>query len=84
MRPFVGSRRRWDDNIKINIQKIGCNKKEYIPLNQENVQWWNAENDHILNHQVVTVKPFFCSKATKQNITQIVLFSLTLGSGIFF
>jgi hypothetical protein len=49
-----------------------------MPLNQESVQWRNAENDHILNYLVATVKPFFCSYATKQNITQILLLSLIL------
>jgi hypothetical protein len=68
----VGSRKIWDDNIKINVETTGCNEKDCIPLNQKNVQWGNAE-DHIINHQVVTVKLFFCLNLTKQNITQKVL-----------
>jgi hypothetical protein len=34
-------RRRWEDNIKLDLREIGAN---WIPLAQDRVQWWAFVN----------------------------------------
>jgi hypothetical protein len=34
-RPLVGPRRRWEDNIKTDIQEVGCGGLEWIDLAQD-------------------------------------------------
>jgi hypothetical protein len=31
-RPFGRSRRRWEENIKIDLQEVGCEGKDWIDL----------------------------------------------------
>ena len=31
-RPLGGSRRRWEDNIKMDLQEIGCRRIDWIEL----------------------------------------------------
>ena len=32
-------RRRWEDNIKMNIQKVGCGSMDWIELTQDRDRW---------------------------------------------
>jgi len=38
-RPFGRTRRRWEDDIKMNLQKVGCAGVEWIELAQDRGRW---------------------------------------------
>ena len=38
-RPLGRSRRRWDDNIKMDIQEVGCGSVVWIELAQDRYRW---------------------------------------------
>jgi hypothetical protein len=38
-RPLGGPRRRWEDNIKTDIQEVGCGGMEWIDLAQDTERW---------------------------------------------
>jgi hypothetical protein len=38
-RPLGGPRRRWVDNIKMNLREIGWNDMDWIDLAQDRDQW---------------------------------------------
>jgi hypothetical protein len=38
-RPLVRPRRRWDDNIKMDLREIGIDGVNWIQLAQDRVQW---------------------------------------------
>jgi 3-oxoacyl-ACP reductase-like protein len=43
-RPLGRSRRRWEDNIKIDLQEMGCVGTEWIELAQDKKSWWALVN----------------------------------------
>jgi hypothetical protein len=50
-RPLGRPRHRWEDNIKLDLRKIGINGGNWIQLAQERVQWQAFENT-VMNPQV--------------------------------
>ena len=38
-RPFRRPRRRWEDNIKIDLQEVGCRGVDWIELAQDRDRW---------------------------------------------
>ena len=38
-RPLERPRRRWDDNIKMDLQEVGCGSKDWIELSQDRERW---------------------------------------------
>ena len=44
-------RRRWKDNIKMDIQGVGCGGMNWIHLAQE-MERWRALVNVVMNHQV--------------------------------
>ena len=38
-RPLGRSRRRWEDNIKIDLQEVGCEGMDWIVLAQDRDRW---------------------------------------------
>jgi hypothetical protein len=38
-RPLGKSRRRWVDNIKMDLREIGCDDRDWIDLAQDREQW---------------------------------------------
>ena len=38
-RPLGRSRRRWEDNIKVNLQEVGCESMDWIVLAQDRDRW---------------------------------------------
>ena len=38
-RPLGSLRRRWNDNIKIDLQEVGCEGMEWIELVQDRDRW---------------------------------------------
>jgi hypothetical protein len=37
-------RLRWEDNIKIDLQKVGCGAMNWIELAQDRDRWWAVVN----------------------------------------
>jgi hypothetical protein len=38
-RPLGRARHRWEDNIKINLQEVGCGDMDWIDLAQDRHRW---------------------------------------------
>jgi hypothetical protein len=38
-RPLGRSRRRWEDNIKMDLQEVGCGGMNWIELSQDRDRW---------------------------------------------
>jgi hypothetical protein len=43
-KPLGRPRRRWEDNIKMNIQKVECGDMDWIELAQDRDRWWALVN----------------------------------------
>jgi hypothetical protein len=39
-RPLGRPRRRWEDNIKIDLQELGCRDMDWIEVVQDRDRWW--------------------------------------------
>jgi len=44
MRPLGRPRRRWEDNIKMDLQEVGCGGMDWIELAQDRDRWWALVN----------------------------------------
>jgi len=51
MRPLGRPRRRWEDNIKMDLQEVGCGGMDWIELAQDRDRWWALANA-VMNHRV--------------------------------
>ena len=38
-RPLGRSRRRWEDNIKMDLQEVGCGVMDWVELAQDRYRW---------------------------------------------
>ena len=43
-RPLGRPRRRWEDNIKMDLQEVECGGMDWIELAQDRDRWWALEN----------------------------------------
>ena len=43
-RPLVRTRRRWEDNIKTDLQEVGCGGMDWIGLAQDSESWREIVN----------------------------------------
>jgi hypothetical protein len=50
-RPLVRPRHRWEDNIKMYLQKVGCGGMDWIEVAQERDRW-RALVNAVINHGV--------------------------------
>ena len=50
-RPLGRPRRRWDDNIKMDLQEVGCGGLDWIELVQDRDKWWALVNA-VMNFRV--------------------------------
>ena len=39
-RPLGKQRRRWEDNIKMDLREVGCGLGDWIALAEDRDQWW--------------------------------------------
>jgi hypothetical protein len=39
-RPLKGPRRRWENNVKMDLQEVGCGGIDWIELAQDSDSWW--------------------------------------------
>ena len=50
-RPPVRPRHRWEDNIKVDLQKVGCGSLDCIELAQDRDRW-RARVNAVMNRRV--------------------------------
>ena len=50
-RPLGRTRRRWEDNIKMDLQEVGCESMDWIEVAQDRDRWWALLNA-VMNLQV--------------------------------
>jgi hypothetical protein len=50
-RPLVTPRRRWEDNIEVDLQDVGCGGMDWIELAQ-NMDRWRALVNAVMNLRV--------------------------------
>jgi len=50
-RPLGRPRRRWDNNIKMDLQEVGCGGMDWIELDQDRDRWWALVNT-VMNFRV--------------------------------
>jgi len=50
-RPLGRPRRRWEDNIKMDLQEVGCGSMDWIELAQGRNRWWTLVNA-VMNFRV--------------------------------
>jgi hypothetical protein len=50
-RPLGRSRRRWEDNIKMDLQEVGCGSMDWIELTQDR-GWWRTLVNAVMNPRV--------------------------------
>jgi hypothetical protein len=50
-RPLGRPRHRWEDNIKMDLQEVGCGGMGWIELYQDRDRWWELVNA-VMNLQV--------------------------------
>jgi hypothetical protein len=50
-RPLGRPRRRWEDNIKMDLREIGWGGMDWIDLTQDRGQWMALVNT-VINHRV--------------------------------
>ena len=43
-RPLGRPRRRWEDNIKMVLQQVGCGGMDWMGLAQDKESWWALVN----------------------------------------
>jgi hypothetical protein len=53
MRPLGRPRRRWEDNIKTDLQEVRCGSKDWIQLFRGRDRWWGLVNA-VMNLRVLT------------------------------
>ena len=50
-RPLGSPRRRWEDNIKMDLQEVGCGGMDWIKLTQDR-ETWRALVNAVMNLRV--------------------------------
>jgi hypothetical protein len=48
-RPLGRSRRKWEDNIKLDLKEIGIDGANWIQHAQDRVQWWPFFLNTVMN-----------------------------------
>ena len=49
--PLGRPRHRWEDNIKMDLQEVGCGGMDWIELAQDRDRWWALVNP-VMNFRV--------------------------------
>ena len=52
-RPLGRPRRRWEDNIKMDLQEIGCGGMNWIELAQDRDDRWRGLVTAVMNFRIV-------------------------------
>ena len=43
-RPLERPRHRWEDNIRMDLQEVGCEGVDWVELAQDRDRWWALVN----------------------------------------
>ena len=46
-RPLGRPRRRWEDNIRMDLKEVGCDPGEWIDLAEDTDQWRACKGDNV-------------------------------------
>jgi len=44
-KPLGRPRRRWEDNIKMDLQEVGCGSMDWVELAEDRDRWWALVNE---------------------------------------
>jgi hypothetical protein len=66
-RPLGGPRRRWEDNIKLDLREIGIDGANWIRLAQDRVQWWAFVNT-VMNRRVTEESRIFLDRLSDNQL----------------
>ena len=47
-RPLGRPRRKWEDNIKMDLQEVGCEGMDWIDVTKDRDRWWALVNAVII------------------------------------
>jgi ribosome biogenesis protein Nip4 len=59
--PLGRPRSRWEENIKIDLQEMGCGDMDWIELAQDRDRWWVRVNE-VMNLRVPLNSGNFCRR----------------------
>jgi hypothetical protein len=51
-RPLGRPSCRWEDNMKMDLQEVGCGGMDWIDLAQDRDRWWAVVNA-VMNHRIL-------------------------------
>jgi hypothetical protein len=71
-RPLGRPRRRWEDNIKMDLQEVGCGGMDWIELAQD-MDKWRALVNSIMNFRVATNAGHFLTSCKPVSFTRRTL-----------
>jgi hypothetical protein len=66
-RPLGRPRRRWEDNIKMDLREIGIDEANWIQLAQDRVQWRACVNT-VMNFRVPKGRRIFFDKLSDNQL----------------
>jgi hypothetical protein len=66
-RPLGRPRRRWEDNIKMDLRETGIDGANWIRLAQDRVQWWGFVNT-LMNLRVPYESGIFFDKLSDNQL----------------
>ena len=72
-RPLGRPRRRWEDNIKFNLQEVGCGVVDWIEMAQDRDSWWVLVNA-VMNLRVPYYAGYFLTSCKPVNFSRRTLF----------
>ena len=52
-RPLERPRRRWEDNIKMDLRELGCGGVDWVDLAHYHIHKWRALVNAVMNHRVL-------------------------------
>ena len=55
-RPLGRPRRRWEDDIKMDLQEVGCGGMDWIDLGQDRDRRWRALVNAVMNLRVTKMR----------------------------
>jgi len=66
-------RRRWEDNIKMDLQEVGCGRMDWIELAQERDRWRTLANA-VMNLRVLKNAGNFLTSSKPVSFSRMTLF----------
>jgi hypothetical protein len=71
-KPLGRPRRRWEDNIRMDLQDVGCGGMDWIGLAQDRDMWWEVVNA-VINLRVPLNTGNFLTSCKPVNFSRMTL-----------